>query len=340
LIFPFGGEVLMIDRREFVGFVAANSLLLTPQLASGKTAGKTYRVGVLTPGPADADDTEWNEFVAELARRGYVNGRNLAFEQRYFDNVRLEHLDELATDLVQSRVDVIYCRGGTAAALAAKRATSTVPIVFFGSADPVSLGLVASLAHPGGNVTGSSLMNDGTYPKALQYLAEATGGLHGVAFVHPLGTRSLPWYPVFVRSLSIAAGALGATVHFVDVQSFEDLEQSVKRFKSQGIDGAMLIGDVGLVAPLKQIAGLFVDYRVPSVGPPTEGFLLECQPPVGPLARTSAKFVDRILQGVKPSDLPVEQVTTVELVINLRTAKALDLRIPQALLTRADKAIR
>jgi putative ABC transport system substrate-binding protein len=102
----------------------------------------------------------------------------------------------------------------------------------------------------------------------------------------------------------------------------------------------MLIGDVGQLAPLKKVAALFVDYRVPSVGPTDEGFLLECQPPLGPLARTAAKYVDRILQGVKPSDLPVEQVTTVELVVNLRTAKALDLHIPQALLTRADKTVR
>jgi putative ABC transport system substrate-binding protein len=183
-------------------------------------------------------------------------------------------------------------------------------------------------------------MNDGTYPKALQYLAEATGGLHGVAFVHPLGTRSLPWYAAAVPSLSNAAGALGATTHFVDFQAFEDLEGSVKRFKGQGIDSAMLIGDVGQLAPLKKVAALFVDYRVPSVGPTDEGFLLECQPPLGPLARTAAKYVDRILQGVKPSDLPVEQVTTVELVVNLRTAKALDLHIPQALLMRADKTVR
>lgn len=331
----------MIGRRAFVGSaMAVNSLWLLPQVGSSKTAGKTYRVGVLDPTTAGTDDPEWNEFVAELTRRGYVEGRNLAFEKRYFDNVRPDDLDKLAAGLVLSRVDVIYARGGTAAALAAKKATSTVPIVFFASADPVALGLVASLAHPGGNVTGSSLMNDGTYPKALQYLAEATGGLHGVAFVHPLGTRSLPWYAAAVPSLSNAAGALGATTHFVDFQAFEDLEGSVKRFKGQGIDSAMLIGDVGQLAPLKKVAALFVDYRVPSVGPTDEGFLLECQPPLGPLARTAAKYVDRILQGVKPSDLPVEQVTTVELVVNLRTAKALDLHIPQALLTRADKTVR
>ena len=329
-----------MDRRAFVGLVAASSLLLSPQTGSGQTAGKTYRVGVLNPGAADGDDPEWNEFVAELARRGYVEGRNLAFEKRDFDNVRLDHLDKLAADLVLLRVDVIYCRGGTAATLAAKKATSTIPIVFFGSADPVLLGLVASLAHPGGNVTGSSLMNGNTYPKALQYLAEAAGALHGVAFVHPFGTRSLPWYPGFVTSLSTTAGALGATVQFVDVQTFGDLEESVRRFGSLGIDSAMLIGDVGRVAPLKQVAALFVDYRLPSVGPPTEGFLLQCSPPLGPLARTSAKYVAKILQGEKPSDLPVEQVTTIELVINLKTAKALDLNIPQALLMRADEVIR
>jgi putative ABC transport system substrate-binding protein len=319
--------------------VVASLLLLSPRIGSGQAAAKTYRVGVLNPGAVDAGDPEWNEFIAELGRRGYVEGRNLAFEKRYFDNDRPDLLDKLAAELVLSRVDVIYCRGGTAATLAAKKATSTIPIVFFGSSDPVLLGLVSSLAHPGGNVTGSSLMNASTYPKALQYLAEAAGALHRVAFIHPFGTRSLPWYPEFVTALSTAAETLGATVQFVDIQSFGDLEISVKRFGSQGVDSAMLIGDVGRVAPLKQIAALFVEYHLPSVGPPTEGFLLQCSPPVGPLARTSAKYVDKILKGAKPSDLPVEQVTTVELVINLKTAKALALNIPRSLLLRADEII-
>jgi putative ABC transport system substrate-binding protein len=328
-----------MDRRKSLILAIAGALLFSPTLAGAQKSTKVYRVGVLNPGAVDPDDPEWNEFVAELARRGYVEGRNLAFEKRSFDNDRPDLLDKLAADLVLLRVDVIYCRGGTVATLAAKKATSTIPIVFFGSADPVSLGLVASLAHPGGNVTGSSLMNGNTYPKALQYLAEAAGTLHGVAFIYPTGTSSLPWYRSFVTTISTTAEALGARVQFVDVQTFGALEESVKRFRSQGIDSAMLIGDVGQVAPLKQIAALFVDYHLPSVGPPTEGFLLQCSPPVGPLARTSAKYVDKILQGEKPSDLPVEQVTAIELVINLRTAKALDLNIPRSLLLRADETI-
>jgi putative ABC transport system substrate-binding protein len=302
-------------------------------------AASIRRVGVLAPDLWDRDSPEWNEFVAELARRGYVEGRNLVFERRFGDSGRLDLLEMFAAELVGLKVDVIYATRGTAVALAAKRATTTTPIVFYSSADPVGMGLVASLPRPGGNLTGSSIQERVVSSKSLQFLAEAVGRLSGIAYVQPRGTRSLPWFPAFEADLTTTAKGLGATIEFFDVEAVAEIEPLVKRLVRQGVNAAM-VEEYSLFRPqLNRIATLFVAHRLPTHGNARAGFLLHYQVRSLILARMAATKVDRILHGARPSELPIEQASEFELVVNLKTAKALGLTIPQSLLLRADEVI-
>lgn len=311
--------------------------------ATAQAAGELRRVGVLSKDLAYAASAnrikEWHAFVAELARLGHVEGRNLMFERRFGETGRLESLDALAAELVRLKVDVIFAIGGTASALAAKRATTAIPIIFNSSADPVALGLVASLSRPGGNLTGNSILGLDLEPKSMQMLAEAAGKLTSIADVLPLGTRREPWFALFEAATTAGATALGARFQYVDIDSITDFEPLVKRLASQGVDGMRVEAYPPFVPHLKQMAALLIKYRLPSIGDPHQGFLLDYNLNWLSLARASARYVDRVLKGAKPADLPVEQPTQFELVINLGTAKALGLRLPKALLLRADEVV-
>lgn len=326
-----------MDRRTFI-CSAAQGLLAVPLVALAQQTGKVVRIGVLGPDLSEEVRPEWNEFVAELARRGYVEGRNIVFERRFSDYARPDLLDKQAAELVGLKVDVIYAARGTAVALAAKKATKSIPVVFYSSADPVGLGLVASLARPGGNLTGNSIQDIAVSVKSLQFLAEAVGKLTGIAYFQHRGIRSLPWFPSHEAAMTATAKGIGAKFEFVEVEAVAEIEPLLKQLVRQGINGAIL-EDYPLFRPQSRIAALFVDHRLPTIGDARAGFLLHYKVHPLDLARMAATYVDRILKGARPSDLPVEQASKFELVINLKTAKALGLNIPQSLLQRADEVI-
>ena len=331
----------MIRRRACIVLTITSALLLSRPISSAQpAAAKIYRVGVLNPAAWDADSPGWNDFVAEMTKRGYVEGRNLVFEKRFADLPdNFDLLDKLAAELVELKVDVIYAARGTPSALAAKKATTTIPIVFYSSSDPVGNGLVASLSRPGGNLTGSAILGGDTASKRLQFFAEAIGKLTTVAYIQPVGTRSFPWYAPYAATVTKAAKLLGITVLFVDVESFSELEPLVKRLVRQGIGGATLLEGQSDVQQRRRAAALFIENRLPSMGDAREGFLLDYDVQFRLAAETAAKYVDKILKGAKPADLPVEQVSTYQLVINLKTARALGLNISPSLLQQADEVI-
>lgn len=297
-----------------------------------RAATKSYRIGVFYDD--SPDEAAWNEFVAELARRGYVEGQNLKFEKRF--SIPPTQLDAVAKELVGQRVDLIFVLGGTANVLAMQRATSSIPVVFYGVADPVGSHLVSSLGRPGGNLTGSSAQMFDLAAKRLQYLSEAAGGLKSFALIINSKVRQAPTFPQWTATFNTASAALRIRIQFVDVESFAELEPALKRLLLAGVDGVSVLGDA--FPNDDEVAAIFVRYKLPSIGAPSSGFLLNLDYAEGLFLRTAAKYIDKILKGSKPAELPVEQHVP-ELVINLRTAKALGLNIPRSLLLRADKVI-
>ena len=329
----------MIFRRTFIVAPIAGALLMLTRAINAAIAGKVYRIGVLDSS-SDPSSQRLNEFVTELARRGYIEGRNLILERRSVDYRRPDLMGKSVQDLVALNVDVLYAIGGTVTTLAAKNATKTIPIVFYSSGDPVGLGLVGSLANPGGNVTGNSISAFDTDPKSLQFLIEAVGRNNiRIAYIVPRGLRSASWFPQWAVAMNAAASQLGANFEYADVDSIAEMEVVLKRLARQGVQAVMVDSDPMLNPHMERIAAMLVDQRLASIGDAEAGFLLQYQVNSRQLARKAAEYVDKILMGAKPSDLPVEQASTFDLVINLKTAKALGLQIPQSLLLRASELI-
>jgi len=324
-------------RRACIAAAIAGVLPTLPGVAGAAGRSKVHRVGVLDPDP-ELMSANWRDFVAELARLGYSEGRNVVFERRFGSEYRPDEVRRFAAELAALKVDVIYAAHGTLSALAAKGATSTIPIVFFSSGDPVGQGLVASLSRPGGNVTGSSISSFETFPKSLQFLKEVAGTIARVVEIDSAVTRSLPWFVQWNAATQKAASGLGMKYEYVDVTSFGEVEPVLDRLVP-GVDAAVIGNAAFLRSRSHEIADLFIRRRLASIGDPEEGFLFHYLADWRAVTRKSAEYVARVLSGAKPSELPVEQVTAFELVINQRTAKAIQLKIPQALLLRASKVI-
>lgn len=330
-----------MHRRSACFALSTSVLFLSGWVESG-AVGRVKRVGVLD---LDTENPEaqaaFKEFVSELARRGYVNSKNIVFERRATVPENQALARALASELVRAQVDVIYVIGGTYGALLAKSATSSIPIVFHNSGDPVRRGVVASLAKPGGNVTGVATLYGDQMVKSLQYLAEATKKLTSFAYFTNSKIRSLPTFAGLVADASSAGAALGISVQFVDVESFEEFEPAIQKLAKAGVHGVDLWWYMGLSGrgEAEAVASMLVRHRLSSIGAPDKGFLLELSIPAGYEARTAARLVDRILQGAKPEDLPVEQANVWDLTINMKTAKALGLDIPRSVLLRATKVL-
>lgn len=276
--------------------------------------------------------------MAELARLGYVVDRNLVID-RHFSKTGIAGLDAEAGAVSGLRPDLIVAVGGTSVALAAKKATTTIPIVFSSANDPVGAGLVASLARPGGNVTGLAIRGAETAAKALQYLAEAVGTLRKMAYFHLVGAQSLPWYADLTTALVSAGSTLGTEVTFFDIGTFADIEPLLQRLAKDGFNGVSFIGGLppGLAEEeRRRLPALYLKYRLPSTGDTEYGSLLSYGVPDELIGRTAARYVDRVLKGTRPSELPVEQINGGQLAINMTTANALGLRIPQSLLVVAN----
>ncbi len=314
------------------------TLALAPLAAGAQPAGKPNlaRIGILHSG--SLPDANIEALRSGLRQRDYVEGRNLVIEYRAAEG-RLERLPELATDLVRARVDVIVT-GGTAAIRAARDATTTVPIVFAGGADPVGTGLVASLARPGGNVTGLTTINVELTPKRLEILKETIPTLSRVGLLwHPESATS----PGSLLELGRAAGTLGVKVSTLTVRDLVGLQAALEQAGTERLQALVLVPAIFFLANRDRVGERLARSRLPIVAAWREyaaaGCLISYGPNVPELYRLAARYVDRILKGANPAEMPVEQPTTFELVINLKTAKALGLTIPQSILLRADQVI-
>jgi putative ABC transport system substrate-binding protein len=324
-----------MNRRTFL-FVTAGGLLAAP-LAAAAQHGKVYRVGFFTGGARVADIMDG--FYAGLRDRGYVVGRDLVVEER-FPDVSPEQLLAVARELVALPVDVLVALG-TVPAVAAKKATTTIPIVFASVPDPIVVGFVASLRQPGGNMTGVTFDAASETPaKRLQLLKEAVPSLSRVTVLHPHGD---PLVGPQLETIKEAAPSLGIRLNVVSFQGADELEATFSTIRKQGAQGLLVIGGTMVWTNRQKIVDLALAHRLPSSLWSREmvagGGLISLGPNYPVMLRQTAHFVDKILKGAKPADLPVEQPTRFELWINLKTAKALGLTIPPSLLQRADQVV-
>ena len=326
----------MNNRREFLVALGAGALAFgAPPDAFSQQQGKVWRVGFLAVRPEPGLQAAFARGMSDL---GYVEGKNLLIESRSADG-KVERLPGLADDLVRLKVDVIVA-AGTVTTGAAKRATDTIPIVMGSSADPIGNRLVKTLAHPGGNVTGLSTLRTDTSPKLLEMLRSVAPSLSRVAvLVNPTNTSQ----PLSVTSVRSAAQSMSLTILPVEARTAAEIERAFSA-ATQGKAGAIIVMRDGIfLEERRQIAELAAKNRLSTVSDDREyvdaGTLMSYGPSLADQFRRAAGYVDKILKGAKPGDLPVEQPTKLELVINLKTAKALGLTIPQALLLRADELI-
>ena len=314
--------------------------LFNPFAGEAQQAAKVARIGYLTLNLAASPHMP-EAFRQGLRDLGYIEGRNVVIEIRSAEG-KLERLPALAAELVALRVDVILA-AGTPHALAAKQATRTIPIVFAAATDPVMDGLVTSLARPGGNVTGLSSLGSELVAKRLELLKQAVPGVSRVAVLwHPgaLGERT---EKDMLKEAEVAARALGVRLQFVEARGPADFDRAFSDMTRARVDALTLLTSTMFLSERRRLVALAAKHRLPAVYPWREvvdaGGLMSYGPDFADLFRRAATYVDKILKGAKPADLPVEQPTKFELVINLKTAKALGLTIPQSLLRQADQVI-
>ena len=304
--------------------------------AKAQQPGKVPRIGFLSPGGAMSSPTD--AFRQGLRDLGYVEGQNLVMDYRWADG-DLARLPALAAELVRLRVDVLVAVTNLAV-LAAKQATSTIPIVFAGSSDPVGTGLVASLAHPGANVTGLSLVTPELSGKRLQFLRETLPRLARVALLWDAGNAGMADR---VKETEAAARQLGVTLHVEWVRDLARLDRAFATLAQARPDAFLTTVEPFTGDHRQRIVAFAAQQRLPAMYEERDfvdaGGLMAYGPNLTANYRRAATYVDKILKGAKPADLPVEQPTKFELVLNLKTAKALGLTIPQSVLIRADEVI-
>jgi putative ABC transport system substrate-binding protein len=315
-----------LRRREFL--LAA---LVAPIAALAQKATTPYRIGVLGAGsPATLRQS--------LMDLGYVEGRDVVFEVRDPEG-RIERLDALALDLVRLKVDLIVAPNPSAV-LSAKRATTTIPIVMMHTPDPVQLGLVASLARPGGNITGVTTLSADLSLKQIELLKEAVPRLSRVAL---MWNPDNPWHPMTVKALQGLGRSIGVQLQTLEVRGAQAFDDAFRAMTTERAQALLVLADPMTYFHRRRLADLALKYRLPMMGGLPDyaeaGSLLSYWADTTDVYRRVASYVDRILKGAKPGDLPIEQPTKFELVANLKTARALGISIPQSILLRADRVI-
>jgi len=329
-----------MHRRTFIGGIAC-SLVAAPRAAGAQSAGKVYRIGYLSIGSASGTYTRPLEaFRQGLRDLGWDEGRNLLIEYRYAEG-RVDRLSALADELVRLKVDVIVA-SPTPSALAARNATTTIPIVGMSLTEPVAVGLVPSLARPGGNVTGLTYgVDTEIFGKQLQLLKEVVPHVRRVAVLSNPGAS--PAQPLIMERVKNAARSLAVPLQILEVREARDFEAAFAAMVKERTGALLLPGDAMFFVHRSQLADLALKNRLPSMSTQWQwveaGGLLSYAPSFPDQWRRAATYVDKILRGAKPGDLPIEQPTKFELVVNLKTAKALGLTIPQPVLSRADEII-
>jgi ABC-type uncharacterized transport system substrate-binding protein len=325
-----------MKRREFITLVGGAAAW--PLAARAQQAGKLPTIGFLVPGTPLTESQRVAAFVQRLRELGWTEGRNVAIEYRWPEG-RNDRVAEIAVELVQIKVDVIVTTG-TPAALAAKQATSAIPIVFAAAADPVGTGLVASLARPGGNVTGLSLQQADLAGKRLELLREVIPALRRLAILANVGNPNAVPEMGEVRA---AARTLGLEVAVFEIRRTEDIAPAFEALIKDRSEALYVVGDPLLTTNRIRLNTLALGARLPTSYANREsveaGGLMSYGPNFPDLFRRAAEYVDKILRGAKPADIPVEQPTKFDLVVNLVTAKALGLTVPPSLIARADEVI-
>jgi putative ABC transport system substrate-binding protein len=329
----------MMDRRTFLSGVAVG-VLATPVAAQAPT-GKTARIGILALRPPGVSNPNTEALMQGLRERGYVEGRNLVIE--YPDALgREDRLPELAADLVRKQVDVILIIG-PAPLEAARKATKTIPLVMVASSsDPVAEGVALSLARPGGNVTGLTYGESDRFKKLLELLKSAAVRVTRVAVLWDFDLKTYRLY--WEVPLADAGRILGLNIQEpVRVRDAQELPAAFALMKDRQVDAIMVASGGPLFQARTQVGELALQHRLPAIAAfkefPQTGLLMSYGPNIADINRRAAGYVDRILKGAKPGDLPIELPNKFELAINLKTAKALGLTIPQSLLLRADEVI-
>jgi|SoiMetStandDraft_2_1073263.scaffolds.fasta_scaffold03084_1 putative ABC transport system substrate-binding protein len=325
-------------KKTIVVFLVSLALA-SLHLAQAQQPKKVPRIGHLTPVSLSAMASRYEAFRQGLRELSYVEGKNIVIDWRSGDG-KLDRLPALAAGLVRLKVDVIVT-AGPAATRAAKEATSTIPIVMAQDPDPVGNGFVASLARPGGNITGLSTLAPELSGKRVEILREVVPKLSRVAV---LGTSTDPGYAQVIRELELAAKAFGVKLQYLDVLDSKELETAFRVASKGGADGVLVLTSPVFTSQQRQLAEIAVKNHLPTIFSDARyveaGGLMTYGVSFLDLDRRAAVYVDKILKGAKPADLPVEQPTKFEFIINLRAAKQIGLTIPPNVLARADKVIK
>jgi putative ABC transport system substrate-binding protein len=326
-----------VDRRAFLGTVAGG-LLAAPLAAEAQLAGKVHRIGFLGNSTATLETNLVGPFREGLRELGYVEGQNILIDYRWAEG-KYERFPALIAELIAQRVEVIVA-AGTPASLAVKKATTSVPLVMVAVGDPVDTGLVASLARPGGNITGLTSTAEELEGKRLELLREVIPKLSHVAvFWNPQNPTLL----AALKEMRAAAQVLGIKLQVLEVRTSGELEETFKATVTKRPGALHVMGDRLFLHNRQRIMAFAAQQRLPVVPVHAEfveaGALFSFGPSYPGMHRRAAYFVDSILKGAKPADLPVERPTKFELVVNLKAAKALGLKIPPSLLQRADQVI-
>lgn len=326
-----------MNRRD--ASLALLALAAAPFSPLAFSQGKVWRVGILSPRSQGAFATDpFAGFLRGMRELGYVDGKNVNYELRFADG-RYDRLPQLAAELVQRKVDVIVT-GGTPATRAAQKATGTIPIVMGSASNPVDSGLVASLARPGANITGVSTMATDVGPKQLEMLLAAIPGKNRIAVLVNPGN---PSHQSSLKNLQAAVQQAKVQLIVMEAQSVEEIERAFALMKQKNAQGLILAIDSLFIQQQVQIAALAKKAALPAIFASREfaeaGGLMSYGQSLAENYRRAAAYVDRILKGAKPADLPVEQPTAFELFVNISTAKAFGIKVPQTLLMRADKIV-
>ena len=327
-----------MNRRDTVLALVALAAAARSRASLAQQPGKVWRVGFLSPTSASVNPQYTGAFLKGMRDLGYVEGKNLVIEWRYADG-KYDRLPGLAAELVQLKVDVIVAAGSPAIS-AAQKATTTIPIVMATTGDPVGSGFVKSLARPGGNITGLSNMAGDTGAKLVELLHSAVAkGSRVAVLVTPTSTT----YGAIVESVQAGAQRAGVKTLVAEASSPQEIENAFSMIARENADAVIVVAASLFDLQKRQIAELALKYRIPSMfgnrANVEAGGLMSYGRRLTDNYRRAASYVDKILKGAKPGDLPVEQPVWFELVVNLKTAKALGLTIPQSLLLRADEVI-
>jgi ABC-type uncharacterized transport system substrate-binding protein len=333
------GKRTCMYARAFV-FVCLLLAVMPPSVSSwAQQSAKIPRIGFLSALFPTTNPARIEAFRQGLRDAGYVEGKNIVIEYRYAER-KVARLSALAAELVNLKIDVIVT-SASQETRAAKAATSTIPIVMINEPDPVGTGLVASLAHPGGNITGLSTLSPQLSGKRLELLKEIIPKLSRVAV---FGNSSNPGNADTLKELELVAQALKIKIQYHDLPSADEIESSFREAGKERADAVLVLSNSSLTSQRKRVIGLAVKSRLPVSYPRPEfvesGGLMTYGISLTENSRRTAVYVDKILKGAKPADLPVEQPTKFELVINLKAAKQIGLAIPPNVLARADRVIR